>query len=236
MTSEPPSRHFSASLHKQHTEMLCQWCQKTTNGWNLPRYFYLKELFTQCGNLHNTCRTFKIQWFWTRRRDNRQMLKKQIQNESVPLLPASLMISAIQYTLVDRLVSVLTTSIRTPSSMSPQHFPIGAWSRHRVKSDSTSSLQSRLKLAVVHSHVWNSWLALQPCYCYRYTDPSRSSLQGSLSHTNRKPGKDAVCWHGQQSVSFYATNHFPYLVTYQLLILPGSVDLLDIGHRQPAWP
>lgn len=38
------------------------------------------------------------------------------------------MISAIQYTLVERLVSELTTSILTPSSMSPQHVPMGAWS------------------------------------------------------------------------------------------------------------
>lgn len=38
------------------------------------------------------------------------------------------MISAIQYTLVERLVSELGTSILTPSSMSPQHIPIGAWS------------------------------------------------------------------------------------------------------------
>lgn len=44
------------------------------------------------------------------------------------VLPASLMISAIQYTLVERLVSELTTSILTPSSTSPQHVPMGAWS------------------------------------------------------------------------------------------------------------
>ncbi len=44
------------------------------------------------------------------------------------VLPASLMISAIQYTLVERLVSELNTSILTPSSMSPQHIPIGACS------------------------------------------------------------------------------------------------------------
>lgn len=42
-------------------------------------------------------------------------------------LPASFIISAIQYTFVERLVSELGTSILTPSSMSPQQVPIGAW-------------------------------------------------------------------------------------------------------------
>lgn len=99
-------------------------------------------------------------------------------------LPASLMISAIQYTLVERLVSELTTSTLTPSSMSPQHFPIGAlkraeeaakWLRWTVTNQALQQGQQHF-----HSHAWNSSLALQSCYCYRCTDPSQSSLQGPL--------------------------------------------------------
>lgn len=104
------------------------------------------------------------------------------------LLPASLIISAIQYTFVERLVSELTTSTLTPSSMSPQHFPIGALK-------STEEAVKWLHWTVTNwvllrgqqpfdSHAWNSSLALQLCYCYRCIDPSQSSLQGPLQGTN----------------------------------------------------
>lgn len=115
------------------------------------------------------------------------------------------MISAIQYTLVERLVSVLITSIRTPSSMSPQHFPIGAWNTHDFKYDSAASGKSQPKLATVYLHVWNSWLALHPCYCYRYTDPSQSSLQGSLSHTNIKHSK-LQCTETNSNLTLWTTS------------------------------
>lgn len=93
---------------------------------------------------------FSILWYWTHQYQLfppviHRNLKKKIQNKCTifwhiwcgghllapsveVVLPASLMISAIQYTLVERLVSELTTSILTPSSMSPQHVPMGAWS------------------------------------------------------------------------------------------------------------
>ena len=103
------------------------------------------------------------------------------------VLPASLMISAIQYTFVERLVSELRTSILTPSSMSPQHVPIGAWN-----TEAAVKLQQMTKKQIIfqsqisssfYLHAWNSWLELRLCYCYRCTDPSQKSLLGPLAET-----------------------------------------------------
>lgn len=100
-------------------------------------------------------------------------------------LPASLMISAIQYTLVGWFVSELNTSILIPSSMPSQHVPIGAWStdQARTSGDVNEALGPTSSPSGCYLRVWNSWLEPRTCYCYRCTDPSRSSQQGPLTNT-----------------------------------------------------
>lgn len=176
--------------------------------------------------------TIKMFWQWHfKTRVNQWRFSVTTHFLQGPSLPASLMISAIQYTLVERLVSELTTSTLTPSSMSPQHFPIGAWKSPEERSKSLHSTVrnqvSQQNQQHFDSHAWNSWLVLQLCYCYRCTDPSQSSLQGPLQGTRCRlePVDNNT---GRQ--------HHSSVEAHQLLIWTGSVDLLGIGRKQPTLP
>lgn len=141
------------------------------------------------------------------------------------------MISAIQYTLVERLVSELCTSILTPSSMFPQHVPIGAWNTEQAVK--LLSLESNTLVVAIHS---------TPVFTYMLETADWSS--NCVIATDIPTPVKALCrdhWKKQETVESWSisvthNHHYCLLITYLLLIWAGSAGLLGTGRKQPTLP